>query len=165
MKQWYCMIGDERYGPAAEEQLRQWLTEGRITAKDCVWCEGMAEWAPISSFPELLGSTGPAEAGLPPLPVNNVSGYTPGGHLKPHRGTAVLVLGILGLVVCIICGIIAWVMGKNDLREMDAGRMDPSGRGLTNAGKICGMISVIMLLVQLGFFLLFMCFGLLSSSF
>ena len=68
----------------------------------------------------------------------------PGIYLKPHRGTAVLVLGILGLVVCFICGIIAWVMGKTDLREMEAGRMDPSGRGLTEAGKICGIISVVL---------------------
>ena len=65
--------------------------------------------------------------------------------MRPHRGVAVLVLGILGLVVCVICGIIAWVMGNNDLREMDAGRMDPSGRGITQAGKICGMISVILI--------------------
>jgi hypothetical protein len=56
----------------------------------------------------------------------------------------VLVLGILGLVVCFICGIIAWVMGKTDLREMEAGRMDRSGEGMTRAGKICGMISVIV---------------------
>lgn len=62
--------------------------------------------------------------------------------LKPHRGTTVLVLGIIGLACCFICGIIAWVMGKNDLAEMDAGSMDPTGRGLTQAGKICGMISV-----------------------
>jgi hypothetical protein len=62
--------------------------------------------------------------------------------LKPHRGTTVLVLGIIGLACCFICGIIAWVMGKNDLVEMDAGSMDPAGRGLTQAGKICGMISV-----------------------
>ncbi len=66
------------------------------------------------------------------------------GALKPHRGGVVLTLGILGLVLCVICGIIAWVMGKNDLREIDAGTMDPAGRGLTNAGKICGMISVIL---------------------
>jgi len=74
--------------------------------------------------------------------------------LKPHRGTAVLVLGILGLVVCVICGIIAWVMGKNDLREMDAGIMDPSGRGITNAGRICGMVSVILACVSLVVWLL-----------
>ena len=59
--------------------------------------------------------------------------------LRPHRGGVVLALGILGLVVCFILGIIAWVMGNKDLREIDAGTMDPSGRGLTKAGKICGM--------------------------
>lgn len=47
--------------------------------------------------------------------------------LRPHRGTVILVLGIVGIVCCFICGIIAWVMGNGDLREMAAGRMDPSG--------------------------------------
>ena len=74
--------------------------------------------------------------------------------LKPHRGVMVLVFGILGLVVCVILGIVAWVMGKNDLREIDAGLMDPAGRGLTQAGKICGMISVILALVVLAIWLL-----------
>ncbi len=73
---------------------------------------------------------------------------------RPHRGVAVLVLGILGLVTCPICGIIAWVMGNNDLREMEAGVMDPSGLGMTRAGKICGMISVILMLVGVGLWLL-----------
>ena len=78
---------------------------------------------------------------MPPNPPTPDYGQT-GAGLQPHRGTIVLVLGILGLVVCPICGIIAWVMGTTDLREMEAGRMDPSGQGLTKAGKICGMISV-----------------------
>jgi hypothetical protein len=56
--------------------------------------------------------------------------------------------------VCFICGIIAWVMGNNDLREMAAGTMDPAGRGLTQAGKICGMISVILAIVGLFIWLL-----------
>ena len=64
--------------------------------------------------------------------------------VAPHRGVLILVLGIIGIVCCFICGIIAWVMGNNDLREIDAGRMDPSGRGLTQAGKICGMVGVIL---------------------
>jgi len=33
-------------------------------------------------------------------------------------------------------------MGKNDLREIDAGMMDPAGRGLTLAGMILGIVSV-----------------------
>jgi len=70
--------------------------------------------------------------------------------VKPHRGTMILVFGIIGIVLsptcCLILGvplaIAAWVMGSGDLSEMDAGRMDASGRGLTQAGKICGIVAV-----------------------
>jgi hypothetical protein len=80
--------------------------------------------------------------------------------MKPHRGTLVLVLGILSLVGCtIFTGIPAWIMGKNDLNEMDAGQMDPSGRSLTNAGKICGIISVVLAALGLVAFILIMIFG------
>jgi hypothetical protein len=67
--------------------------------------------------------------------------------MKPHRGTLILVLGILGLVVCGPLGIVAWVMGSGDLKEMDAGTMDPAGRGTTQAGKICGIIATILMIL------------------
>ncbi|HEV3261734.1 MAG TPA: MJ0042-type zinc finger domain-containing protein [Gemmataceae bacterium] len=61
----------------------------------------------------------------------------------PHRGGLILTLGILSLVCCWpICGPMAWVMGNTDLREIRAGRMDRDGEGLTNAGRICGMVGV-----------------------
>jgi hypothetical protein len=70
--------------------------------------------------------------------------------VKPHRGTLILVLGILGLVICCApLGIVAWVMGTGDLKEMDAGTMDPSGHGNTQAGKICGMIGTILAIIGL----------------
>ena len=82
------------------------------------------------------------------------------GGLKPHRGVVVLVLGILGLIpyfICcifgtipsLVCSIIAWVMATNDLKEMDSGVRDPSGRGMTKAGKICGIIGVIIQCISL----------------
>lgn len=83
--------------------------------------------------------------------------------LRPHRGGLVLALGILGLVCCFICGIVAWVLGSGDLKEMAAGRMDPAGQGLTQAGKICGIISVILQLIGLVIWLLFMSLGIVSS--
>ena len=68
--------------------------------------------------------------------------------MKPHRATLILVLGILGLVTqCFPLGIAAWIMGNKDLKEMDAGTMDPSGRSNTNAGRICGMIATILLII------------------
>lgn len=70
-------------------------------------------------------------------------------NLQPHRGTLILVLGILGIVCCMPVGIAAWVMGNGDLQKMAAGQMDPSGEGTTKAGKICGIISVIWFCVAM----------------
>jgi hypothetical protein len=67
--------------------------------------------------------------------------------MKPHRGTLILVFGILGLVVCGPLGIAAWVMGSKDLKEMAAGTMDPSGRSLTSGGRICGIIASILMII------------------
>lgn len=69
--------------------------------------------------------------------------------MKPHRATTVLVLGILGLVVCQPLGIVAWVMGNNDLREMGNGLMDPTGKDSTNAGRICGIIGTVLFILTL----------------
>ena len=70
--------------------------------------------------------------------------------MKPHRGILILILGILSLLVCgFFTGIPTWIMGSRDLKEMDAGIMDPEGRGITTAGKICGMISCIMIIVTI----------------
>lgn len=68
--------------------------------------------------------------------------------MREHRGALILVLGILGIVICQPIGIAAWVMGNSDLEEMDKGSMDPEGRGLTQAGKICGIISVIFMVLS-----------------
>lgn len=65
---------------------------------------------------------------------------------EPHRGTLVLVFGILSLVIGLVglfFGIAAWVMGSADLRKMRQGAMDPEGKGTTQAGYVCGIIGTI----------------------
>jgi hypothetical protein len=80
--------------------------------------------------------------------------------MKPHRGVLILVLGILGLVGCgIFTAIPAWVMGSSDLNSMAAGTMDPSGRSLTNAGRICGMIATILAIVAVAVVIVLMALG------
>ena len=74
-------------------------------------------------------------------------------HLKPHRATMILTFAILGWAICFPFGIAAWVMGSSDLNEMSAGRMDPSGEGMTKAAKIIAMVQIILL----SCFLLFYC--------
>src|SRR5262249_30042364 len=70
---------------------------------------------------------------------------------QPHRGTIILVLGILAIVtgLHLILGPIAWIMGNNDLKEIHAGRMDPEGEGTTNIGRILGMVATIIGIVAL----------------
>jgi hypothetical protein len=69
--------------------------------------------------------------------------------MTPHRGTLILVLGILSLILCGPMGIAAWLMGSGDLKKMEAGIMDPSGRDATNAGKICGIIATVFTAIGL----------------
>jgi hypothetical protein len=86
-------------------------------------------------------------------------GTAPGG-LEPHRGTLILVLGILSLVLCgFFTGIPAWIMGKGDLAKIQAGHMDPEGVGPTKAGMICGMICCIISAVLIGLIILLMILG------
>jgi len=148
---WHCSIKGEQYGPVAREELIRWIQEGRVSSLDMVWSEGMGDWVTAGSIPEFMNLF--ATSNQPP-PVHGAARHTRRVYVRPHRGGTVLALGILGLVVCCICGIIAWSMGSSDLREMAAGRMDRSGEGSTRAGQICGMISVILAVIGVAFYLL-----------
>ena len=73
--------------------------------------------------------------------------------MRPHRGGIILLYGLLGLVVCPLLSITAWFMGCNDLKQMRAQRMDSSGRNLTHAGRILGIIGTALLLAILIYFI------------
>lgn len=147
MSDWYVQVGQQQYGPVAEDVVRDWITQGRILPANYVWREGMSQWVAASTvfiFPNGAAPSGGGAASS--YPQTNT--YYSQASLKPARGGMLLTFGILGFC-CIIFSILAWSMGANDLKEMDAGIMDSSGRGLTQAAKILGIIGVI--LAGLGF--------------
>jgi hypothetical protein len=88
----------------------------------------------------------------------------PHSSLRPHRGVLILVFGILGLVLCFPFGIAAWIMGNGDLTEIRAGRLDPAGEGLTQAGRICGIVATILAVIYVVVFFLFVAFGVFASA-
>ena len=80
---------------------------------------------------------------------------------SPHRGGLIMTLGLVSLIggwmLClpVVVGPFAWVMANNDLREIRAGRMDPSGEGMTRTGQVCGILATLVLvlgLLAIGFF-------------
>jgi hypothetical protein len=72
---------------------------------------------------------------------------------QPQASTAVaaLVLGIIGLVFCPLCGPIAWVLGRKAEQEVDASGGLIGGRGMGTAGKILGIIGTIFIVLLIGF--------------
>jgi hypothetical protein len=69
--------------------------------------------------------------------------------MKPHRGTLILILGILSLIICQPVGIAAWIMGNADLKQIADGTMNPEGKSLTQIGKILGIIAVVLMAIGL----------------
>lgn len=83
--------------------------------------------------------------------------YGPGyGYQIDHpQGTLILIFGILGLVTCQLLGVAAWVMGNKALKEIDADPARYRNRSNVQAGRICGMVSVGLLLFFLTMYALF----------
>jgi uncharacterized membrane protein len=63
----YIIIGSDaqQYGPIGEEELRQWIAEGRLNAQSMAKMESDAAFRPLSAFPEIADALAPA----PPRPT------------------------------------------------------------------------------------------------
>ena len=69
------------------------------------------------------------------------------------EGTLILVLGILSLVFCQICGPVAWIMGNNSLAQLDAARIyDGTERTMVSIGRVLGIIGTVFLVFGCCFF-------------
>lgn len=58
MADWYYFQGGNQQGPVSDDQLRGMVSSGQLSTGDSVWKQGMANWAPISSVPELMPQGG-----------------------------------------------------------------------------------------------------------
>jgi TM2 domain-containing membrane protein YozV len=89
----YKIIGADgkEYGPVSAEQLRDWITQGRVSPQTSVRPEAGGDWQPLASYPEL--NSPPAG----PPPVN------PGTALPPpslaDRASKKVAAGICGILL------------------------------------------------------------------
>ncbi len=81
--------------------------------------------------------------------------------LPPNRGVAVMVVGIISsacyllclllfwpaLIISLVMGLIAWVMGGQDLQGIKNGELDSEGKSFVLAGYICGMVTTILSII------------------
>jgi len=157
---WYVQTPEgQTYGPVDKDALDRWTTEGRVNAQCKLRKPGSQSWqSAVYIYPQLGVSHDRPDNPFQDNPYS--SPKTKGtGYRQPHRGAMVLVFGILGFLVCILLSPIAWIMGRNDLKSMDAGVMDPEGRTLTQVGMILGIINSCLLMGGLAFGLLWLLFA------
>ena len=103
---YYAKSGSsQKEGPIAEKDLKSIISIGQLTGRDLVWSEGMKNWAPLSSVPELA-----------PPPGMAVPGAAPATDSFPSVGSAELPAGltswmqfygvlhiVLGVISCLTC--------------------------------------------------------------
>jgi hypothetical protein len=177
---WHVYTCDgQRYGPITKDDLDRWATEKRLTQSCQVYQDGWPTWRMAS---ELYSDLPAAAAGMvagagaaPNVPGSFAASSNPyaapafagaGGAVVyqiPHRGSLILVLGILGLVLCgCFTALPAWIMGHADLQKMKAGQMDNSGYGMTMAGMVLGIIYCVLWLLVVVLWIVI--FGILGAA-
>jgi len=135
----YKVIGHDgqTYGPVSAEQIREWLTAGRLESRTAVLPEGAAEWTYLGLLPEFArdcGGTPPIIA--PPRTAGRTNGFA----------TAGFVCGLISLTCC--CGfpfnILGLVFSIIALVQINGQTNKDEGWGLALAGLICSAVSLLL---------------------
>ena len=91
---WYYAQNNQQLGPVTLEALRAMVASGQVGAADLVWTQGMSQWQPARSVPEvgsaLLGGGG---GGVGNHPVSN-TGYQQAGGYAPGAQAGQLGYGV-----------------------------------------------------------------------
>lgn len=137
----YRIIGSDgtEYGPVPAQQVRDWITEGRLNRTSRIQVEGGAQWQTLGELAEFAVALADAEP--PAAPVASAGAAWPPGAAPakvPTSGLAIssLVLGVLGLVSCGLTSLVGLVLGIVALRKINRSQGSLSGSGLAIAG-IC----------------------------
>ena len=140
----YKIIGADQkeYGPVSAEQLRQWVSEGRVNGATRVQAEGSGVWKPLSEYPELGGIAPPP---LPPVSPFSVPFPPSSGIQNNQMAIWSMVCGALGMFQCcqIILGPLAIILGFIALSNIKA-NPNQRGSGFAIAGIIMGVIGLLI---------------------
>jgi hypothetical protein len=140
----YKIIGADQkeYGPISADQLRQWISEGRVNSKTRVQAVDSTEWKTMADLPEF--------AAILPRPAPPLPSVTPIAPLPPRAGTSqmavwALITGIMSILCC--CSIMApvsIVLGAVALSQLKQ-QPEMRGAGFAIAGIVLGIVALLML--------------------
>ena len=96
--------------------------------------------------------------------------YAPVPQAPPVNATLILVFGILGIVLALSCGVggvfgvVAWIMGNSALQTLDRIGDPMTQRGTVNAGRICGIVGVVLMALGILLYAGFIGYGIYAAA-
>src|SRR5580658_9197518 len=142
----YKIIGADQkeYGPVSAEQLRQWITEGRVNGQTKVQAADATEWKAVADCPEFADL-------MPKRPLPLPTTTSPITPLPPAPRTSqmavwAMITGIASLLCC--CGWflvapVAIVLGAVALSQLKK-HPELTGRGFAMVGIALGIVGIII---------------------
>ena len=129
----------KQYGPVSVEQLRSWLTQGRINALTRVQAVGTQEWRPARDVPE-LASLFPGSGIVHPGTAPPVLQVPEADNRRKGVAVASFVLGLCSFVLCLsfITAIPAIILGHVARNRAARSPERFSGGGFAMAGIVLG---------------------------
>jgi hypothetical protein len=150
----YKIIGadDKEYGPISADQLRQWISEGRINANTKIQTEGTGVWKRAGEMPEFTAALSIV------APASHTAPITMGAVPPPAKANLMavwaMITGIVSFLCCQILGPVSIVLGAVALSQIKKNPQQ-TGSGFAIAGIVLGVLSLIILVVLIVVFLTF----------
>jgi hypothetical protein len=142
----YKIIGADfkEYGPISADQLRQWISEGRINAYTKVQTEGSAIWRTVGELPEFASILPPPQPA--PLGTPGAIAMTPSGPKTNEMARWAMITGIISLLCCQIIGPLSIVLGFVALSHLKKNPQE-TGSGFAITGITLGFIALVLLAI------------------
>lgn len=155
---WMRAADGNIYGPVDRPTLDRWFREGRVGAGYQIRVGEYGSWTSPDAFRPLASGTqstlGHPASGGSSNPYAPTKPYAPGGQIRTYpkadQSVLIIVMAILGFILCPLFSLIAWIMGANALKDIQAGQIDPNSKGVIQAGYYLGMLNCILALLCIG---------------
>ncbi len=150
----YKIIGADgkEYGPVSLDQLKQWISQGRVNPQSRIQIAGATEWKAATEYPELNALFGQ----LAGAPVGSPPPLSPSPVAAPQSGLAItsFVLGLLSIVCLgLLAGIPAIITGHIAHNRARRSPAQFGGSGFAIAGFVLGYVSIALTVVMLAMLL------------
>jgi hypothetical protein len=136
-QEWHYIQNGASQGPISFADMRSLAAGGQLVPTDFVWSEGMDEWVPAMTIPQLFPQTAARAAN------RDTTQFAADGPIVRTSSLAIasMIMGIVGIVI-LPCSILAIIFGHIASRDIARSQGTLEGRTMAVVGMVFGYIVV-----------------------